>query len=133
MTTGNAHTEAEREVLAAVQRWLVGTMSGDADALDRLLAPEYTYTHASNARVDSRADWLESFRTGGRRYIVYELPEVEFRTYPGVLVLSGRAHQEMNPRGEVTHLDTRFTSVWVESSGEWRCSAWQATRLADPV
>ena len=64
MTTDSSHAETEREVLAAVQRWLVGTMSGDADALDRLLAPEYTYTHASNARVDSRADWLESFRTG---------------------------------------------------------------------
>jgi hypothetical protein len=68
-------------------------MSADADALDRLLAPDYAYTRASNARVDSHADWLESFCSGGRRYQVYALMDLGFRTYPGIVVMTGRARR----------------------------------------
>jgi hypothetical protein len=63
---------------------------------------------------------------------VYAIHDVTLRTYPGAVVLSGRAHQEMNPRGEQIELNTRFLSVWVNLDGEWRVVAWQATRLADP-
>jgi ketosteroid isomerase-like protein len=132
MTTEHEAAESRRAVQAAAQRWCAGTMSADADALHRVLAPDYTYTHASNAKVDSRDEWLESFRTGGRRYQVYALMELGFRTYPGVVVMNGRAHQEMNPRGEPTELNTRFLSVWAALDGEWKCSAWQATRIVEP-
>jgi len=132
MTTGSVTTQAEREVLAAADQWLNGTMSGDADALDRLLAPDYTYTHASSGAVDTREVWLDSFRSGRRRYQVYAIHDVLLRSYPGVVVLSGRAHQEMNPRGEQIELNTAFLSVWVQLDGDWRVVAWQATRLAEP-
>ena len=132
MTNAVATTEAERAVLTAIDQWLKGTMTADAEALDRVLAPDYTYTHASSAAVDSRDVWLESFRTGGRRYQVYAIHDVRLRSYPGVVVLSGKAHQEMNPNGEQRELNTAFQSVWVPIDGEWRVVAWQATRLAEP-
>lgn len=126
-------TNIEREVRTAAQRWLDATMTADASALDALLAPDYTYTHASSASMDERADWLESFRTGGRVYQVYAIADERYRVYPGVVVLSGTAHQEMNPRGTPTELNTRFTSVWTQGTdGAWRCSAWQATRIVPP-
>jgi ketosteroid isomerase-like protein len=131
MTSANPANDAERAVLAAAERWLAATMSGDADALERLLAPGYTYTHATTAVADSREVWLESFRSGGRRYEVYELADLSLRTFPGTVVMTGRAHQEMSPRGQPIELDTTFTSVWVDLAGEWRLAAWQATRLPD--
>ena len=42
--------------------------------------------------------------------------------------MTGRAHQEMSPRGERIELNTRFTSVWVKHDDGWRLAAWQATR-----
>lgn len=136
MTTtaeGNAEGAAAREVRAAMQRWLDGTMTADADALDRVLAPDYTYTHASSASMDERGDWLESFRTGGRIYQVYTIDDERYRVYPGLVVLSGTAHQEMSPRGAPTELNTRFTSIWRQGADHvWRCSAWQATRIVPP-
>jgi ketosteroid isomerase-like protein len=131
MTSGNAANDAERAVLAAAQRWLAATMSGDADALDQLLADGYTYTHATTGVADTREVWLESFRTGGRRYQVYEIADLSLRTFPGTVVMTGRAHQEMSPRGEQVELNTSFTSVWVEQAGGWRLAAWQATRFLD--
>src|SRR5690606_6845251 len=40
-----AHEEITREVRATVQRWLDGTVAADADTLDTLLMPDYTFTH----------------------------------------------------------------------------------------
>src|SRR5438093_7740456 len=132
MTSGSEATDVERDVLEAAQRWLAATMSGDAAALDLLLTDKYTYTHATSGAVDSRDVWLESFRSGRRRYQVYEIADVSLMQFPGVVVMTGRAHQEMNPRGEQIELNTRFTSVWVEQNGDWRVAVWQATRIADP-
>ena len=130
MTTTNAMSE----VRAACQRWLDATMKADAAALDALLTADYTYTHATNAQLDEREVWLESFRTGGRIYAVYTVADERYRVYPGVVVLSGTAHQEMSPRGAPMELNTRFTSVWVRGDdNEWRCSAWQATRIDSPA
>ena len=126
-------TDATREVRAACQRWLDATMTADAATLDTLLTPDYTYTHATTAGVDEREVWLESFRTGGRIYQIYAIADEHYRVYPGVVVLSGSAHQEMSPRGVPMELNTRFTSVWVQGTdGAWRCSAWQATRIVPP-
>jgi ketosteroid isomerase-like protein len=129
MIRGDEATEAGREVMAAARRWLAATERGDADELDRLLAEGYTYTHASTGVADSREEWLESFRSGGRRYHVYAIDDLSLRSFPGTVVMTGRAHQEMSPRGERIELNTRFTSVWVKHDDGWRLAAWQATRL----
>src|SRR5437763_904034 len=89
------------------------------DRVRGLLTDKYTYTHATSGAVDSRDVWLESFRSGRRRYQVYEIADVSLMQFPGVVVMTGRAHQEMNPRGEQIELNTRFTSVWVEQNGDW--------------
>ncbi len=126
-------TNVKHDVRAAVQRWLDATMTADADALDALLTPDYTYTHATSARVDEREVWLESFRTGGRIYKGYAIADERYLIYGNVVVLSGSSHQEMSPRGEPVELNTHFISVWLQGAdGAWRCSAWQATRIVPP-
>lgn len=126
MTTASTH-----EVEAAARALLAATTIQDADVIEATLAPGYTYTHASNARVDSREEWVESFRGGGRRYHVYDIFDLAFLDYDDVVVMRGRAHQEMSPRGERIELNTRFTSVWVRQGGRWLLAAWQATRIEE--
>ncbi len=125
--------KVEQQVRAAVQRWLDATMSADADALNALLTPDFTYTHATSGRVDERETWLESFRTGGRIYKVYSIADERYLVYAGVAVLSGSSHQEMSPRGLPTELNAHFISVWIQGEDDaWRCTAWQATRIVPP-
>ena len=123
----------EADVLSAARRLLGATVDVDVDVLDSLLTADYTYTHASSGRPDSREAWLESCRSGGRRYQAYDIFDTQVQAFGDVAVLSGRAHQEMNPRGEPTELNTRFLSVWVREASGWRCAAWQATRLVEPA
>jgi ketosteroid isomerase-like protein len=129
--TSTAPSHIEREVAAAARRMLRATVDVDVDVLDSLLTPGYTYTHASSGHADSREAWLESFRSGGRRYQVYDIRDLVIQAFGDVATLAGHAHQEMNPRGEPTELNTRFLSVWVRSEDTWQCAAWQATRLRD--
>jgi hypothetical protein len=128
MTT---NSDTERDVIAAARRMLGATVDVNVGVLDSLLTPGYTYTHASSGNADSREAWLESFRTGGRRYQVYDIRDLVVQTLGDVATLAGHAHQEMNPRGEPTELNTRFLSVWVRTGDAWQCAAWQATRLRD--
>lgn len=123
--------EGTREVEAAARALLVATTVPDADAIEAMLAPGYTYAHASNARVDSRQEWVESFHSGGQRYHVYDIFDLAFLDYDEVVVIRGRAHQEMSPRGERIALHTRFTSVWVRRDGRWLAVAWHATRIEE--
>lgn len=125
-------TDGERAVLATLDRWLQATMTADAETLDGILADGFTYTHATTAAIDTRDEWLESFRTGGRSYHVYAVEDLDFRTYPDVLVLTGRSHQEMGPAAERRELNARFTCLWAKEGDAWRLGYWQATRIPPP-
>jgi len=118
----------EEAVRAATQRWLDATVRADAAALDAILEPSYTFTHATTAVTDSRKEWLESFRNGSRRYTLWEISDVTVDLYPGVAVMTGRGHQEIvRADGDLFDLRTAFANTWIEHNGEWRLAVWQAT------
>jgi ketosteroid isomerase-like protein len=131
----NDSASKEQAVRAALQRWLDAAKAGDIPALDALLTPDYTYTHASTGTADSRETWLNIFRPESptfRRYPMYEVSGLTFRFYPGVAIVFGTGYQEIvRPTGAEVILNTTFTNVWVELGGEWKIVAWQATRIPD--
>ncbi len=55
----------EDAVRAATQRWLDATVAADTQALDGMLEPSYTFTHATTSVMDSREEWLEFCARGG--------------------------------------------------------------------
>ena len=117
----------EQAVRALTQQWLEATVRADADALDAMLEPGYTFTHATTANTDTREEWLESFRSGRRRYKLWEISDVTMQLYPGVAVMHGRGHQEVVRADGVFDLRTSFTNVWIEHDGAWKLAIWQAT------
>jgi len=119
--------EREAAVRAATQRWLDATVRADADALDAMLEPGYTFTHATTAITDTREEWLESFRSGRRRYKTWEISDVSVSLYPGAAVMIGHGHQEIVREDGLFDLRTSFMNTWIEHDGEWRLAAWQAT------
>ncbi len=125
MTTTNTRETTVRD---ATQRWLDATVRGDADALDAMLEAGYTFTHATSAVCDTRDEWLESFRSGRRRYKLWEISDTTVRLFPGFAIMTGRGHQEVvRPDDSVFDLRTGFTNVWVEQDGRWMLAVWQAT------
>ena len=117
----------EEAVRAATQRWLEATVRGDANALDEMLEPGYTFTHATTAITDTRDEWLESFRSGRRRYQRWDISDVTVNLYPGAAVMIGRGHQEIPREDGIFDLRTSFMNTWIEHDGAWKLAAWQAT------
>lgn len=122
--------DAVREVTAASDAWLAALVSGDADAMDRLLTPDFTYVHSSST-LDTREFLLDAFRSGRRKYTHYSADGVEVRAYPGTVLVTGVSHIRLNPRGEEMKIEARFMSVWVEQGGAWKMAAWHSTRMPD--
>ena len=123
--------DREAAVRAITQRWLDATVAADADTLDSMLEAGYTFTHATTAITDTREEWLESFRSGRRRYKAWEIFDVTVRLFPCAAVMTGRGRQEIVRPDEIFVLNTSFTNVWVEQDGHWLLAVWQATLVPD--
>ncbi len=129
MTSDTTATKTEA-VLAALNRWLDATMKGDGEALDKMLTPSFTYTHATSAATDGREKWLDIFRLKDRTYRVWQVFDLAVDLFPGTAVITGRGHQEIvRNTGVEVELNTRFLCVWIEQGSEWLCAGWQGTQF----
>ncbi len=126
--TADAKEQAIREV---TQTWLKATVNADTDVLDELLDEGYMFTHATTAITDTREEWLESLRSGRRRYKSWQIFDVSVRLFPGTAIMSGRGRQEIIRPDEIFLLNTSFTNVWIEQDGRWLLAVWQATLEPD--
>ena len=127
-------TDNDREdvVRAVTQRWLDATVAANADALDELLEEGYTFTHATTAITDTREEWLESFRSGRRRYKTWTISDVTVSLYDSTAVMVGRDYQEIIVRPDsLFELKSSFMNTWIERDSKWRLAAWQATLVPD--
>ena len=123
----------EAAVRAVTQRLLDATIRSDSATLDGLLEEGFTFTHATTAITDTREEWLESFRSGRRRYRLWEISDVSVHLYPGAAVMTGRGHQEIVRDDGLFDLRTSFANVWIERDGGWKLAVWQATLVPDVV
>jgi hypothetical protein len=105
--------------------------AGDVGTLDGLLAPELTYTH-SNAKVETKAEFLEAIRSGSLKYLRIVPSDTNVRVYGDTAVRTGRCAFEVEMGGQTLKPVTRFTDVYVRSGGSWRLVAWQSTRIPEP-
>jgi hypothetical protein len=121
----------QQTVRALTQRWLDATVRADADDLDELLEAGYTFTHATTAITDTREEWLESFRSGRRRYKSWTISDVSLRMFPSAAIMTGRGLQEIVRETGIFVLRTSFTNVWLELDGRWQLAVWQATFVPD--
>jgi hypothetical protein len=92
-----------------------------------MLEAGYTFTHATTAISDTREQWLESFRSGRRRYKSWTISDVNVRMFASAAIMTGRGHQEVVRDDGIFNLYTSFTNAWVEQDGQWKLAVWQAT------
>ncbi len=120
--------DARQEILAADARRFAAMIQGDQAALDGLLAGDLTYTHSSG-QVETKAQFLESLRSGTLRYLSAQPSDQAVRLYGDTAVVTGRAEVKVSNQGQEAALSLRFTEVWVRSGGAWKLTAWQSTRI----
>ena len=122
---------AEPPVISALRAdkaRLAAMMSGNGEALARLMSDQLRFVH-SDGRVESKADYVKNLLAGDTAYADVKTSELETTQVANdVVVVIGV--QEMRKRlgTEWAAIKLRYLAVWRNESGTWRMVAWQSAR-----
>jgi hypothetical protein len=123
-----AAAKAEQDIQKAEKDRFEAMVKADAGALDRLLAPELSYTH-SNAQVQDKAGFIADIRGKTIRYLSIEPSDMHVVVLGTTAVVTGGAAIHAIQNGNDVNINVRYTNVHINRRGEWQMVAWQATRL----
>ena len=129
MTQPDPSAADDEQAIGRTLRFARAMVDGDADALDSLLAPDFTYTHKS-ARVEPRDELIPSVR-GGRRNARMDFEGMSVRSYPGTAIVNGVAHMRVGPADQPIEFDSNFTAVWVDVDGSPRLVVYHSTGVPE--
>ncbi len=108
--------------------WAAATLAADMDAWATLVADDFTYVHSSS-NIETKAQLIEAFTVGGRRYRGWEIEDLTERHYPGCAVLNGIGHLLSGRAEAPTPLNVRLTATLIPRGDGWVLAALQTTRL----
>jgi len=109
------------------QRWAL-TAGGDLDDLEAMLTDDMNYTHSS-AAVDTKAQFLDSLRSGKVRYISIDPEGRTVRVYGDAAVVQGVAHVLVKVPDRDIDVRLRFTEMYVKQGGAWKMALWHSTKV----
>jgi ketosteroid isomerase-like protein len=131
--TGNpAPTAAEAakiaEVLAFEKAMEAAVVRGDAKALDRMLAPDFIFTHGDGwttggapLKVDTKASWLAYVVKQPPPYLYRELDHVQVELHGDIAITVGRyLYLPQSNSPQLGHLYVWFERVYQKQNGEWK-------------
>ena len=123
--------QAEREVRDMERQWRQAWLAGDATALDRIHADDYTAIPNIGA-VSTKAEVMTDVRRGAFRYSRMDHSEMTVRIYGTTGVVVGRTINEGHRGDRDVSGDFRYTRIYVHRNGRWQAVLAQYTRITPP-
>lgn len=124
----NSTRKDEDEIRRAETDRFAAMVKADVATLDKLLAPELSYTHG-DARVVDKSIFLAELKAGDFKYLTIAPNDVKVRVYGSTAVVTGGAGMDIVNKGVPAKIRIRYTNTQIKKSGSWQMVAWQATRL----
>jgi ketosteroid isomerase-like protein len=122
-------SDAARQVLAVEQARVEALDHGDIPALERIMADDVRYVHASG-HVDTRESYLDGIRSGQLKYIFWKPEGLHVQMLGNTAVLSGKYAVRANDlRVQKAPFDVQILvlSVYAKRGGRWQLVAYQST------
>ncbi|MEP6781089.1 MAG: nuclear transport factor 2 family protein [Gemmatimonadaceae bacterium] len=105
-------------------------LSGDVDALDRLIDDTLLFT-GPDGSLATKADDLVLHRSGAVRFSTYEPSELQWQAVtPDVVVVALRTRLAGFFHGQSFAGDYRYTRVWARRGDGWRIVAGHVSAVA---
>lgn len=125
LSAGEPSAADKKAVLDAEAAWKTAVLKGDRATLDRLLAPDLSYTHSS-AKTQTKQQFIQDATGGSTTYQSIEFDNSKLRQYGSTIVITQSATIKTVQTG-VSHL--YLTEVWARQNGHWQMVSRQATKL----
>ena len=121
------------EILAREAELRAAQLSGDAGALDGLIADHLLFT-GPDGELGTKAQDLEAHRTGVVRFRAHEPQQLHVRRVGGDVALAAlRTRLAVDVSGTVHRGVYRYTRVWArESGGAWRVVGGHVSAVESP-
>jgi ketosteroid isomerase-like protein len=100
----------------------------DIAGLEQLLNDKYMHIHAT-ALVESKAQFLEAFKNGSRKYDPIKIEEANVRVFGNSAVVTGKFNLKAFTRGKTLEGINRFGLVLVKTQKGIQVASFQATAI----
>ena len=117
---------AKKELILLNQQYDSSLISGDTSRLNKLYAPEFSYT-TPEGQVRNRTQQLTNIASGGLKLEFGKSDEVEVTVYDSTAVLTGRFIGKGTFMQNFVDIKERYTTVWTKKNGKWMLAKEQAT------
>jgi len=124
----SATVKAEQDVRQAERERFAAMVKADTGALDKLLAPELSYTH-SNAQVQDKAGFIADIKSGAIKYVTIDPHDTNVAVFGSAAVVTGTADVHAIQNGSDLTIKIRYTDTQINRNGNWLMVAWEATRV----
>ncbi len=101
-------------------------IKGDATALDRMTADDYTFI-TLRGELRTKSEIVQGFKSGSFHYDSRKISDLNVRVYEKTAIVTGRSIQRGKENGKDYSGDYRFTRVYVNQGGRWQTVALQTT------
>ena len=112
------------EILALEDKRVEAMVKGDLQALDDILADDLIYIHTT-ARIDTKASFIDSIKSGRLNYKSMDSSEVKVRQYGDTAVVTGHFKVHVGDN----KFEAKFTDVYAKRDNAWQMVSWQSTRV----
>jgi hypothetical protein len=112
-------------VREAAAGWRQAVIRQDEAALQRWLADDMLYSHASG-RTQNKAEYIAAVTKGPSHYESFQDSETKIRVYGKAAVLSGFVDVKLVGTDSYR---VRTLEVYVENNGRWQMTAHQSARV----
>ncbi len=117
--------EAEALIYEAAMGWMNAAVKQDAAALDKFLADDLQYAHASGTK-QTKQEYVAAVTSGPARYESFTLSDVKITIYGTAASLTAYCDVKMVGQ-EVFRV--RTLQVYANHNGQWQMSAHQSARM----
>jgi len=112
-------------VREAAEGWRQAIIKQDEAALERVLADDLSYSHASG-KTQNKAEYIAAVTKGPGNYESFSESDTKIRIYGNTGVLTG--YVDVKTVGRPSYR-VRTLEVYVQNNGQWQLAAKQSARV----
>lgn len=115
----NQNSSDEQQVIKLEHELINAFLQRDTEALDRLLADDFTFTDPHSAPL-TKARWLADLASGQLTFTSIEIEDLQVTVHGDTALAAGRVKMKAQSQQGGYNGQYHYTDVYVKQDGRWR-------------